>query len=113
LVVTAWWINNDPSCYRHGMSDRLSYAAPCSRADNAQPWHFLQYATLQPLPVPHTLCDTQLAQLLNIHEILSSNCACTPSTSILQFPSVTQHDTLLNLVLAPVLSFPTQYSLSM
>lgn len=99
-----------PAVTDMGMSDCLSYAAPCSRADNAQPWHFLQYATLQPLPVPHTLCDTQL---LNIHQILSSNCACTPSTSNLQFPSINQHDTLQNLVLALALSFPTQYSLSM
>jgi hypothetical protein len=101
-----------PAVTDMGMSDRLSYAALCSRTDNAQPWHYLQYKMLHPLPVPHTLCDTQLAQLLNIHKILRSNCACTPSTSNLQFPSVIQHNTLPELVLAPALSFPTQYSSS-
>jgi hypothetical protein len=101
-----------PAVTDTGMSGRLSYAAPCLHADNAQPWHYLQYIILQPLPVAHTLCDTQLTQLLNILEILSSICACSPSTNILQFPSVNQHDTLLHLALPPALSFPTQYSLS-
>jgi len=98
-----------PAVTDTGMSGRLSYAAPCLHADNAQPWHYLQYTTMQHLPVPHTLHDTQLTQLLNIHEILSSICVCTPTTNIIQFSSVIQHDTLLNLALTPALSFPTQY----
>ena len=72
-----------PAVTDTGMSGRLSYTAPCLQADNAQPWHYLQYTMLQqPLQVPHTLCDSQLPQLLNIHEIPRSICACTRSVPL-------------------------------
>jgi hypothetical protein len=67
-----------PAVTDTGMSSSQSYTDPHLHADNVQPWHYLQYTMLQPLSVPHILCDTQLPQLLNIHKILSSICACTP-----------------------------------